>query len=43
MFIYTLLECQESDGQNFLAAIVLWRAWNFGQQFTCHLKKPNVV
>jgi hypothetical protein len=36
IFIYTLLECQESDGQNFLAVMVLSRAINFGRQ--CHFK-----
>jgi hypothetical protein len=36
IFIYTLLECQESDGQKILAVIVLSRAINFGRQ--CHFK-----
>jgi hypothetical protein len=31
------------DDQCILAAIVLLEAWNFGQQFIRHLKKPNVV
>jgi hypothetical protein len=32
-----------SCGQDSVSGIVLLPAWNFGQQFTCHLKKPNVV
>jgi hypothetical protein len=31
--VYTLCQCLESDGRNFLAAIVLFRTRNLGQLF----------
>jgi hypothetical protein len=40
--VYTLCQCLESDGRNFLAAIVLFRTRNLGQLFIDISKKNDV-